>query len=127
MANAATVALLLLLCTPLASAQNDGNPPTYLETGGERKLDVVYKQVSGHYLSADSPPLLMIQGDSDTTIPVKHAKYMKEKADAAKAPVEIMIILNAGHNWREVGQAIEPTREVIVERTVQFFVNHLQK
>ena len=91
----------------------------------KRKL---YREMSPvNYLSSDRPPLLMIQGDRDTTIPVKHAYYMKQKADAAKAPVEIMIIKNAGHNWRKVDADIDPSREAIVERTVQFFVDHLQK
>ncbi|WP_345684438.1 alpha/beta hydrolase fold domain-containing protein [Novipirellula caenicola] len=85
-----------------------------------------YREMSPvNYLSNDSPPLLMIQGDSDTTIPVKHAYHMKQRADAAKAPVEIMIIKNAGHNWRKVDAEIQPSREAIVERTVQFFVDHL--
>ncbi len=85
-----------------------------------------YREMSPvNYLKPDSPPLLMIQGDKDTTIPVKHAYYMKKKAEATKAPVEIMIIKNSGHNWRKVDADIEPTREAIVERTVQFLVDHL--
>lgn len=85
-----------------------------------------YREVSPiNYLSKDSPPLLMIQGDKDTTIPVKHAHYMKQKADAINAPVEVMIIKNAGHNWRKVDAEIEPSREAIIDRTVQFFVEHL--
>ena len=84
-----------------------------------------YREISPvNYLSKDSPPLLMIQGDKDTTIPVKHAHYMKQKADALKAPVEIMIVRNAGHNWRKVDADIDPSREAIIERTVQFFVDH---
>ena len=78
-----------------------------------------------NYLSKGSPPLLMIQGDKDTTIPVKHAYYMKQKADAVKAPVEIMIIRNSGHNWRNVDAEIEPSREAIIDRTVKFFVELL--
>ena len=86
-----------------------------------------YREVSPvNYLRQDSPPLLMIQGDKDTTIPVKHAHYMKQKADTIKAPVEIMIIRNAGHNWRKVKTDINPSRETIIERTVQFFVDHLK-
>ena len=82
-----------------------------------------YREVSPiNYLSKDSPPLLMIQGDKDTTIPVKHAYYMKQKADALKVPVEIMIIKNSGHNWRKVDADIEPSREAIIQRTVEFFV-----
>jgi acetyl esterase/lipase len=85
-----------------------------------------YREMSPiNYLTKQSPPLLMIQGDKDTTIPVKHAYYMQERAKAVQAPVEILIVKNSGHNWRSVGADIEPSREVIVERTVQFFVGHL--
>ncbi|TWU54312.1 Carboxylesterase NlhH [Rubripirellula tenax] len=84
-----------------------------------------YREISPiNYLSKASPPLLMIQGDKDTTIPVKHAYHMKQKADDVQAPVEIMIIKNAGHNWRRVDADINPSREAIVERTVQFFVEN---
>nr|WP_144057346.1 alpha/beta hydrolase [Rhodopirellula maiorica] len=84
-----------------------------------------YREVSPiNYLSKDSPPLLMIQGDKDTTIPVKHAHHMKQKASEVGAPVEIMIIKNAGHNWRKVDDEIDPSREAIIERTVQFFVEN---
>ena len=87
-----------------------------------------YREMSPiQYLRQDSSPLLMIQGDKDTTIPVKHAYYMKQKADAAKAPVETMIIRNAGHNWRMVGAEIAPSRAAIIERTVKFFVDHIQE
>lgn len=86
-----------------------------------------YKEVSPiNYLVKTSPPLLMIQGDKDTTIPVKHAYYMKKKADELQAAVEIMIIKNSGHNWRKVDADIEPSRDVIIERTVKFFVDHLK-
>lgn len=97
------------------------------DTKPEEKT-ALYKEMSSiHYLRKNSPPLLMIQGDKDTTIPVKHAYYMQEKAAAVGAPVEIMIIKNAGHNWRQAddGVDIEPSREVIAERTVKFMVEHL--
>lgn len=86
----------------------------------------LYREISPiTYLTRDSPPLLMIQGDKDTTIPVKHAWYMKKKAEELKAPVEIMIIKNSGHNWRKVDADIDPTFDVIVDRTVQFCKDHL--
>jgi acetyl esterase/lipase len=90
----------------------------------EEKLSLYREMSSVNYLTKDSPPLLMIQGDKDTTIPVKHAYYMQKKAESLKAPVTIMIIKNAGHNWRKVDADIDPSRDVIVERTVQFFVDH---
>lgn len=95
------------------------------DTDPADKLRLFREMSPIQYLTKDSPPLLMIQGDKDTTIPVKHAYYMKEKAEAVHAPVEIMIIKNAGHNWRSVGAAIEPTTDEIVQRTVSFLSAHL--
>lgn len=84
-----------------------------------------YREVSPiNYLKKECPPLLMIQGDKDTTIPVKHAFFIQQKAESIKAPVEIMIVNNAGHNWRKVDADIVPSRESIIERTVKFFVDH---
>lgn len=91
----------------------------------ETKLQRYREMSPVNYLKQDSPPLLMIQGDKDTTIPVKHAYYMKEKAESIKAPVEILIVKNAGHNWRKVDADIDPDREAIIDRTVQFFIDHL--
>ena len=96
------------------------------DSGPTEKL-ARYREISPiNYLSKNSPPLLMIQGDKDTTIPVKHAYYMKQKANEVDAPVEIMIIRNSGHNWRKVDAEIDPSREAIVERTVQFFLQNNQ-
>lgn len=85
-----------------------------------------YREVSPvNYLRSYSSPLLMIQGNNDTTIPVKHAYHMQQRAEAVGAPVDVMIVENAGHNWRKVNADINPTREAIIERTVRFFRDHL--
>ena len=87
----------------------------------------LYREMSPvNYLSKSSPPLFMIQGDKDTTIPVKHAYRMKKDAEVIGAPVEIVIMNNAGHNWRKVDANIDPTRDEIVDQSVAFLVNHLK-
>lgn len=94
------------------------------DTDPKDKLRLYREMSPVNYLSKDSPPLLMIQGGKDATIPVKHAYHMQQKAKAAHAPVEIMIIQNAGHNWREAGGAIQPGIDEIVNQTVKFIVDH---
>ncbi|MCK0157307.1 alpha/beta hydrolase [Cellulophaga sp. F20128] len=85
-----------------------------------------YREMSPvNYLQKNSAPLFMIQGDSDTTIPVKHAYYMAKKATELGAPVTTLIIKNAGHNWRRVENDIDPTRASIIQRTIDYFVSHL--
>lgn len=95
------------------------------DTNPKDKLSLYREMSSINYLKASSPPLLMIQGDKDTTIPVKQAYYMEEKAKRIGAPVTIMIIKNAGHNWRRVEKDIRPSRKKIIQRTVDFFVSYL--
>ncbi|MBP0905416.1 alpha/beta hydrolase fold domain-containing protein [Mariniflexile gromovii] len=91
----------------------------------EKDKLALYREMSPiNYLTKTSPPLLMIQGDSDTTIPVKHAYYMEEKAEKIGAPVSIIIVKNAGHNWRKVGADINPTRGEIEQSTIAYFVSN---
>ena len=90
----------------------------------------LYREVSPvNYLRKESPPLLMIQGDGDTTIPVHHAYYMQKKATACAAPVEIFIIKNAGHNWRKADGStpIDPSIDDIVQRSVDFLATELRR
>ena len=94
-----------------------------------KKEDILplYREMSPvNYLTKDSAPLLILQGDSDTTIPVKHAYYMEEINKKIQAPVRIKIVKNSGHNWRKVDKAISPTRDEIVQATINFFVSHLK-
>ena len=71
----------------------------------------------------------MIQGDGDTTIPVHHAYYMQEKANVCAAPVELLIVKNAGHNWRKADGStlIEPSPDEIVQSSVDFLVDELNR
>ena len=90
----------------------------------------LYREVSPvNYLRKESPPLLMIQGDGDTTIPVHHAYYMQEKAKVCAAPVELLIVKNAGHNWRKADGStlIEPSPDEIVQSSVDFLVGELNR
>jgi len=94
------------------------------ETTDEEKLNLYREMSPINYLRTESPPLLMIQGDKDTTIPVKHAEFMARQAAAIHAPVETVIVKNAGHNWRRVDADISPTRAEIIDRTVKFYLKH---
>ena len=94
------------------------------KTTDEEKLELYREMSPINYLRTESPPLLMIQGDKDTTIPVKHAEFMARQAAAIHAPVETLIVKNAGHNWRRVDADISPTRGEIIDRTVEFYLKH---
>jgi acetyl esterase/lipase len=100
-----------------------------IKPGADEKTRLAaYREVSPvNYLRANSPPLLMMQGDKDPTIPVHHAPYMKERAEAVKAPVEILIVENSLHNWREEGGSLQPSLDDIMTKTAAFLKQHLNR
>ena len=114
---------------PGESGVRDQFGPRIVKSGVDPKDRLAaYREVSPvNYLKPDSPPLLMIQGDKDTTIPVHHARYMKERADIVKAPVEILIVENSGHNWREIGGPVHPSVDEIAKETAAFMKQHLER
>ncbi len=84
-----------------------------------------FKEMSPvYYLTENSAPVYMSAAENDTTIPVAHAYHMKEKADSIGARVELFTVKNAGHNWRKVGGEIEPSTDVIMQKTIDFFVKN---
>jgi dipeptidyl aminopeptidase/acylaminoacyl peptidase len=87
--------------------------------------EALFKEMSPvYYLKSQSPPLFMMAAEDDTTIPVVHAYHMKNKADSIGARVELFIAKNAGHNWRNVGGEIDPSIDVIIQKTVDFFMKY---
>lgn len=99
---------------------------TSKKTKADEKL-ALYREMSPiNYLEKWSAPLLIIQGDKDTTIPVKHAYYMNEKAKKIGADLTTIIVNNAGHNWRRVENDIDPNGEAIEKATIDFLVSHLK-
>lgn len=69
------------------------------------------------------PPLLLIHGEEDKVLSVKHSVALHERAQTKHLPVEIVTVKNADHGFR--GENIEPSREQIVDRTVTYLIEHL--
>ncbi len=77
------------------------------------------REVSPYFLvTKDSPPLLLMQGDSDQSVHLSHATLLNSKAQKLEAKVELIVVKNAGHNWRQVGEPIEPSKTQI--RSIMF-------
>jgi dipeptidyl aminopeptidase/acylaminoacyl peptidase len=94
-------------------------------TNDDAQKDVLFKEMSPvYYLTKNSPPLFMMAADNDTTIPAAHAYHMKKAADKLGANIELFIVKNAGHNWREAGGQIEPSADVIVQKTIDYFIKY---
>lgn len=78
------------------------------------------------YLSKSTPPLLIMHGEEDETIPVKHARLIRRKAEEKSAEVKLLVIKNAGHNWRAYDKKNPIKKNRIIKQTVDFFVKNIK-
>lgn len=52
-----------------------------------------------YHVSKDDPPLLLIHGDRDLTVPLQQSKVMKDKYDEVGLPVELIVHAKGGHTY----------------------------
>ncbi|WP_442511820.1 alpha/beta fold hydrolase [Novipirellula sp. SH528] len=110
---------------------SDKNPDRFRariagQEGSYAKNPQAFEEMSPYYwIKKDSPPLLVLQGDTDATIPLPHAIHLTEKADRIGADVEMIIVKNAGHNWRKAGGDPAPGLEEIQRITAEYAIQRV--
>lgn len=92
--------------------------------GGPREERAeVYEQASPvTHLSPDDPPVLMVHGTEDRTVPYSQATILQQRCEQAGVPVELITIEGGGHGLRGGDrQAIQRS----VARMHEFMLEHL--
>lgn len=68
--------------------------------GKVTKLEDQLKEISPLYLvKDDAPPLLLIHGDSDKTVPLQQSQILKAKYEEIKRPVKLVVQPGGGHTY----------------------------
>jgi acetyl esterase/lipase len=52
-----------------------------------------------YFVSSDDPPLLLIHGDRDLTVPLQQSQILKEKYDEVGLPIDLVVHNGGGHSW----------------------------
>lgn len=74
---------------------------TYKPVTDSLKVLEITKQISPIYsVSPDDPPVLIIHGDADKTVPLQQSESIIQKLNAANIPNQLIIKKGAGHGWR---------------------------
>jgi len=80
-----------------------------------------------HFVTADSPPILIIHGVDDTQVPVSQSVQLYEKLTAAGDQTQLVLVQNMGHMFVQVGsQPIDPSIEQIAQDMVSFFERYTE-
>jgi len=54
------------------------------------------------HLKADSPPILLVHGDTDPTVPIELSKHLYQQAKSKGGDVKLIEVNNAGHGFKPV-------------------------
>ena len=52
-----------------------------------------------YFITPDDPPLLLIHGDSDTTVPLQQSEWLQEKYESAGLKVKLIVEPGGGHTY----------------------------
>ena len=104
-----------------------GDAPRAFIGGEFADMEEAYRKASPVlYVSAGDPPLLMVHGDQDQTVPLDQSQRMLKAYQDAGLEAELVVVKGAGHGFgpRE-GVTPTPNPREIGELTVSFFKEHL--
>lgn len=77
------------------------------------------------YVTKDDPPFLIIQGDSDKTVPPEQSELLHERLKAAGVEARLVMVKDGGHGL--AGAGITPTKPEMVKMIGDFFDEHLRQ
>jgi acetyl esterase/lipase len=75
----------------IASAGPAPPPPRSIEYQTFRDASPV------HYVTKDDPPFLLMHGDADPIVPIKHSEVMEQALKTAGVPTKFLRVAGAGH------------------------------
>jgi acetyl esterase/lipase len=82
--------------------------------GGKAKDSVFAKSVSPiHYVDAKSPPVLIIHGNADSTVPYQHSVNLYSKLKSVKVFTEFITVEGGGHGKFEKEKNSEINKAII--------------
>lgn len=88
------------------------------------KLELAKLLSPTEYLEESSPPILLLHGDKDPTLPIINSTYMIEEAKSKNADVELLTVKNAGHSFK--GPNISPSIAEVNKYAAEFILAHLK-
>jgi acetyl esterase/lipase len=92
-----------------------------LRVFGNNQTDMVLASPT-HFVTANSPPILIIQGVNDTNVPESQSIQLYEELTAAEDQTQLILVQNMGHMFVQVGsEPISPSLGQIAQDMVSFF------
>ena len=106
----------------LAEPASGMSPSDDQQVFGENHRDDLALASPTHFVMANAPPVLLIQGVNDTTVLESQSIELYRDLETAGDPAQLVLVQNMGHMFVQVGsKPIEPSLEAIAQDMVSFF------
>ena len=92
----------------------------------DRVAEGLKRASSVTYVSKDSPPFLIMQGDQDQIVPPSQSQELYDKLKPAGAPATLVMLKNAGHGFVPVNGPIDPGLLQIGKTVADFFEQNVR-
>ena len=87
---------------------------------------ILYKVIKANpitYVTGDDPPMLIMHGEKDMSVPYNQSELLFQALKEAAVDVTLYCVKNGGHGFRD---SSEDTMEELVEMSIQFFEKQLK-
>lgn len=91
----------------------------------EEKRDVAALISPSEHIEKDSPPVLLLHGDNDTTLPIAHSRYFMKIAKEKGADAQLLTVKGGGHSF--TGKNISPSMPEIHRIAAEFMISKLRQ
>ena len=92
-----------------------------LRVFGNNQTDMVLASPT-HFIAANSPPIMIIQGVDDTNVPESQSIQLYEELTAVGDQTQLILVQNMGHMFVQAGsEPISPSLGQIAQDMVSFF------
>jgi acetyl esterase/lipase len=78
----------------------DSTSRLYKQVTPESKLEIARRVSPIYHVTPDDPPVFLIHGDADRTVPVQQSLILSKKLKEINVPNELIIKKDGGHSWR---------------------------
>lgn len=84
--------------------------------------ELAYMLSPAEFLSESTPPIMLLHGENDKTLPIINSYYMMEVAEEVGADVELLVVENGGHSF---SGSISPSFEEIGDSCANYILSKL--
>ncbi len=88
--------------------------------------DLLWRASPVYHVTPDDPPMLIVHGEQDTTVPLIQSQRFYEQLKAAGVPVQLVLVKNATHGLVPAGGEPTPTLDEVNKQIADFFDIYLR-